>query len=326
MGEVDLHFKSSVPTFDACVALGRRFDRYVREDTVEGTIDVMDKAGVDKALVYSPHSIDFDAEEGNALLMEQIQGQPRLVPQFAVNPSYDDMEAFGATLHELSVRSVRMAPEKHRYPFRDWVVGPWLEWLASEKLPLWLDAMQLDPVDLYDTAKSFPDTQIVMSEVHYSHVGWALPMLKSLPNLSIEISRLLIPDGVNTLIDAIGFERVMFGSRFPDSPMAPMLYSLHRSGLSDEELRAIAPGTSNGCWLPTEASGAIDAGTSADVSLAIVERDTCKPARVSQYYRSSFPGVRRYDANDRCCHHRRWSNRMLHCLPTLQTRHHQHGL
>ena len=242
MGEVDLHFKSSVPTFDACVALGRRFDRYVREDTVEGTLDVMDKAGVEKALVYSPHSIDFDAEEGNALLMEQIQGQPRLVPQFAVNPSYDDMEAFGATLHELSVRSVRMAPEKHRYPFRDWVVGTWMEWLASEKLPLWLDAMQLDPVDLHDTAKSFPDTQIVMSEVHYSHVGWAAPMLKSLPNLSIEMSRFLIPDGVNTLIDAVGADRVMFGSRFPDSPMAPMLYSLHRSGLSEEQLRAICSG------------------------------------------------------------------------------------
>ena len=159
MGEVDLHFKSSVPTFDACVALGRRFDRYVREDTVEGTLDVMDKAGVEKALVYSPHSIDFDAEEGNALLMEQIQGQTRLVPQFAVNPSYDDMEAFGATLHELGVRSVRMAPEKHRFPFRDWVVGPWLEWLASEKLPLWLDSMQFDPVDLHDTAKNFPDTR-----------------------------------------------------------------------------------------------------------------------------------------------------------------------
>ena len=242
MGEVDLHFKSSVPTFDACVALGRRFDRYVREDTAEGTLDVMDKAGVDKALVYSPHSIDFDAEEGNALLMEQIRGQSRLVPQFAVNPSYDDMESFGATLHELGVRSVRMAPEKHRFPFRDWVVGPWLEWLASEKLPLWLDSMQFDPVDLHDTVKNFPDTPIVLSEVHYSHVGWAIPILKSLPNLSIEISRFLLPDGVNILIDAVGHERVMFGSRFPDSPMAPMLYSLHRSGLSDEELRAICSG------------------------------------------------------------------------------------
>ncbi len=242
MGEVDLHFKSSVPTFDACVALGRRFDRYVREDTVEGTLDVMDKAGVDKALVYSPHSIDFDAEQGNELLMEQIRGQSRLVPQFAVNPSYDDMEAFGATLHELGVRSVRMAPDKHRFPFRDWVVGPWLEWLASENLPLWLDATQFDPVDLHDTMKNFPDTKIVLSEVHYTNIGWVIPILKGLPNLSIEISRFLIPDGVNTLIDAIGADRVLFGSRFPDSPMAPMLYSLHRSGLSDEELRAICAG------------------------------------------------------------------------------------
>lgn len=242
MGEVDLHFRSSVPTFDACVALGRRFDRYVREDTVEGTLGVMDKAGVEKALVYSPHAIDFDAEEGNALLMEQIQGQARLVPQFAVNPSYDDMNAFASTLHELGVRSVRMSPFKHRYPFRDWVVGPWMEWLASENLPLWLDAAQFDPVDLHDTASGFPDATIVLSEVHYAHIGWALPMLKDLPNLSIELSRFLIPDGVNTLIDAIGVERIMFGSRFPDSPMAPMLYSLHRSGLSDEELRAICSG------------------------------------------------------------------------------------
>ena len=69
-----------------------------------------------------------------------------------------------------------------------------------------------------------------------------MPVLKSLPNLSIEISRFLIPDGVNMLIDAVGHERVLFGSRFPDSPMAPMLYSLHRSGLTDEELRAICSG------------------------------------------------------------------------------------
>jgi predicted TIM-barrel fold metal-dependent hydrolase len=242
MGEVDLHFKSSVPTFDACVALGRRYDRYVREDTAEGTLAVMDKAGVEKALVYSPHAIDFDAEEGNALLMEQIQGQSRLVPQFVANASYDNMDTFGSMLHELSVRSVRMAPAKHRYPFRDWVVGSWMEWLASEKLPLWLDALQFDPVDLHDTAKAFPETTIVLSEVHYSNIGWALPLLKELPNVYIELSRFLIPDGVNILIDAIGADRVMFGSRFPDSPMAPMLYSLHRSSLSDDELRAICSG------------------------------------------------------------------------------------
>ena len=60
MGEVDLNFKSSVPPFDACVALGRRFNRYVRSDTLEGLITTMDRAGVDKALAYSPHAIDFD--------------------------------------------------------------------------------------------------------------------------------------------------------------------------------------------------------------------------------------------------------------------------
>jgi len=242
LGKVNFDFKSSVATFDACVALGRRHDRYVRVDTVRATIDVMDKAGVDKALVYSPHAIAFDAEEGNGLLMEEIQGQPRLVPQFAVNPTYDDMEAFAPRLHAFGVRSIRMDPERHKYPFRGWTVGPWLEWMAAEKIPLWLQATQFDPVDLYDTVVDHPRLTLVLSELQYSHVGWALPLLRSLPNVSVEISRFVITDGVRLLVDKVGAGRVLYGSRFPDSPMAPQLYSLHRSGLTDAELTMICSG------------------------------------------------------------------------------------
>ena len=242
MGEVDLHFKSSVPAFDACVALGRRHDRYVRSDTVEGLIDTMDRAGVEKALVYSPHAFAFDSKEGNGMLMEMIEGQPRLVPQFVVNPTFDNMNEFGAELHELGVRAVRFAPLQHRYPFREWVIGAWMEWLASERLPLWIETPQIEPVDLYETARQFPDTTIVLSEVHYTHMPWFFALAKSLPNIHVEMSRFLIADGAQKLKDSIGLDRVMWGSRFPDSSMAAVLYALHRSGLTDAELRAVCAG------------------------------------------------------------------------------------
>jgi hypothetical protein len=242
MGQVDLNFKPSVPVFDANVALGRRHDRRVRVDTVEGTLGAMGRAGVGRALVYAPHAVAFDGREGNQLLLDTIRGEPSLVPQYVCSPATDDLDSFAAIVMEHGVRSIRMAPRLHAYPFRDWVVNPWLEWLAAEKLPLWMPVDQVDPAELYDVARDHPEVKIVLSEVHYSHVTWAMPLLRSLPNVCVEISRFVVARGVSRLVEAIGAERILYGSRFPDGPMAPQLYNLHRSGLSEASLAAICSG------------------------------------------------------------------------------------
>ena len=239
MGQVDLNFKPSVPVFDANVALGRRHDLRVRVDTAEGTLRAMRAAGVGRALVYSQHATEFDGRDGNQLLLEMIQGEPGLIPQFVCNPGFEDMAAFADGVMEHRVRSVRMVPALDNYPFRDWVVGPWLAWLAEDRIPLWLNVWQVDPSELHDTASAHPDVAVVLSEVHYSQINWAVPLLRSLPNLYIEISRYVVSDGIQTLLDVVGEERILFGSRFPASPMAAQLYNLHRCGLSRATLEAI---------------------------------------------------------------------------------------
>ena len=242
MGQVDLHFKPSVPVFDANVALGRRHDRRVAVDTVEGTQAAMRRAGVARALVHSAHAVAFDAQDGNEYLLEMIRGESSLVPQLALDPNGHDLGSFAAETSELGVRSVRMLPASGHYPFKDWVVGPWLEWLASERLPLWVPAPEIDPAELHDTLKGHPQLAVVMCEVHYSHASWVFPLLRSLPNLHIEISRFVIPDGIARLLESVGHERVLFGSWFPDSPIAPQLYNLHRCGLGDQALEAVCAG------------------------------------------------------------------------------------
>ena len=242
MGQVDLSFRPSVDVFDANVALGRRHNRRVRVDAVEGTLEAMKQAGVGKALVYSAHAADFDSRDGNELLLEMIQGQPSLVPQFVCNPAFDDLDIFVAQRADLGVRSVRIFPRLHNYPFRDWMVKPWLDWLAAERVPLWVAAEDIDPSAFHDTITEHPDVTVVLSEVHYRHAPWALPLLRDLPNVQIEISRFVIGDGIPRLLDVVPGERVLFGSRFPDSAMAPQLYNLHHSGLSQETLAAICSG------------------------------------------------------------------------------------
>ena len=109
-------------------------------------------------------------------------------------------------------------------------------------MPLWLDSKEFDPTQVHDTLKNHPDTPVVFSEVHYTQAAWSVPLLKSLPNTYIEISRFVVPDGYQKLIDKVGIDKVIFGSRFPDSSMAPPLYALHRMNLSDEDLQAVCSG------------------------------------------------------------------------------------
>ena len=242
MGNVDLNFKSAVPTFDANVALGRRHDRRVVVDTTEGLLEAMDGSGVERAVVYSPYAAHFDTVEGNEQLLEMIEGQPRLIPQLVANPAVEDLATFAAQVASLGVRSIRFHPAEHKYPFRDWVVGPWLEWLESEGIPLWIPVPETDPVTLQEVAAGHPGLSIVLTECHYSQVPWAIPFLRSVSNTSLEVSRWVIADGVKRLMDTVGPQRILFGSRFPDSSMGNQLYNLHRSDLSDNDLAAICAG------------------------------------------------------------------------------------
>ena len=251
MGQIDLHFKPTVPVFDANVALGRRHDRRVTVDTVEGTIAEMDRAGVDRALAYAPHAAYYDSREGNDLLLEMLEGEPRIVPQMVANPTWDDLDEFAARAGKLGVRAIRLFPAVHNYPFRDWVMEDWMAWLAAERIPVWLPVYseaswlrdgRVDPRDIHDTASQFPDVTIVLSEVRYEDVPWALVLLRRLPNLYIEISRTVQTGGISDLLDAAGDERILFGSRFPDSEIPLQLYNLHRCGLSDSALSAICSG------------------------------------------------------------------------------------
>ena len=113
MGRVDLDFKPSVPVFDANVALGRRHDRRVKVHSVPATLREMDRSGIQRALVYSPDAAFRDSREGNRLLYDSIQGEPRLFAQFAFNPSSDRLDEFATVVDELQVRSVRTVPSLH---------------------------------------------------------------------------------------------------------------------------------------------------------------------------------------------------------------------
>ena len=254
MGQVDLDFRPSVPVFDANVCVGRRHDKRVAVDTVEGTLAEMERAGIGRALVYSPHATYWDPEEGNEILLETVAGHPSLVPQFVAS-AFDDLDRFARSVQDNDVRSVRMLPALYKYAFRDWAVKPWLDWMAGERMPLWLPvdysthydrsygrAKNLDATEVHDTLSAHPDLDAVLCDFGDEDFPWVFLLLKSVPNLHLELSGYVVPDGIAMALDAIGEDRILFGSRFPEAPMSPHLYELHHCGLSESTLRKICGG------------------------------------------------------------------------------------
>ena len=218
----------------------------------------MDRAGIGRALVYAPHAATYDSVEGNSMLMEAVRGRADFVPQFVCNPAFDDLDRVAAHVEVEGVTSVRMLPGVHNYPFRDWVVGPWLDWLAGAGIPLWLPVEHevlgtvhaIDPRDVHDTLgwrarTSGPYCARRSTTTPRGRCRWC----GALPNLDFELSRFVVTGGITSAVEAIGPERVLFGSRFPDMPRCRRSSTAFTTAVwAWTRWRPFARATPSDCW------------------------------------------------------------------------------
>jgi len=228
--------------FDCNASLGRRHNERVPYHSKEDLLRVMSEAGIARALVCSPYAAAFSTMEGNQFLLDEIGDEQNLIPQFVVSFAVDAIDKVQEHTRRAGVRTLRVFPTTHAYPFVAWIADPWLEWMAAERMVLWVPlgwSPEVDIRDLYQTARRHPKVPIVLAGTHYSNYSVLLPLLKALDHLYVDLSRFDIPDGVRRLIRHIGVERLLFGSSFPDVDPKPYLYYLRHCGLDDSELSAI---------------------------------------------------------------------------------------
>lgn len=246
MGNIEFDFKPTVEVWDANASLGPRHDFKVSVDNAEQTLEEMDRLKIEKAIVYSPHSVGFDSNDGNNYLIDLIDSNKRLIPQFVFNPTWDNLEQFQEEIEKNQISSVRMTPGVHKYPFKNWIVKPWLSWLQESRIPLWIplsyeflgDESPVNPSELHETISQYPRLQVVISDVHYKF-SWIFQFLEDLPNCHVEISQIIGTGAIEELIQRIGYERILFGSGFPENNIGRQLYSVHQSELEKNVLEAI---------------------------------------------------------------------------------------
>ena len=236
-----LDFQSRVPVFDANVGVGHRHDRVSPYSEASELVEEMQRHGVSRALIYHVQGEAISPIWANEALQDWDGTAFQL--QWVAGTGDDVLRQLGEFHASNRVNSVRLhSPGEDRVPFVDWLYSPLLEWLSSEKIPLWVSLADRSPVEVMDTLMKFPDLSTVLVGAHYVHSTIVVPMLRKLANAHLELSRYENLAGIEKLTEEFGAKRLLYGSYFPRYAMGPMLYYLHHSDIDDTDLSAICAG------------------------------------------------------------------------------------
>ena len=231
---------------DVNAYLGPFAFRRLRHNQAGSMLELMDRKGIDKAIVSSASAITYrNTQPANEDLAAEVAShRDRLIPFGVVNPFYagwrDDLKACHETL---GMKGLRLYPGWHHYKLADASCHDLIQ-DATERgmlisIPLrvedarnrsWLvDVPDVPHAEVLELIKAFPKARFILIN-GLGFVGGPLGKKDNgLPeNYQIEISRIdsVLGNEMGRLIDNLGPSRVVFGTGMPFSYPDPALLKL----------------------------------------------------------------------------------------------------
>ncbi len=231
---------------DANAWLGHYPFRAVPDSTADGLLRLMDRHGIERAVVSSLHSVFYrDAHTGNEELAQWVRPhRDRLIPSATLNPAYGGWERdVRQCVEEWGMRGLRLFPSHHRYSMTS---PPCLDLVhaAAERglhvaIPVrledrrqqhWMDTTaEVSLAEIAGLARACPTAEIVVLEA----VGVEDSPFLNDPSLAdarvtFEISRMatVLQRSIPTLLERLGARRLVFGTGMPLKIPGPAVMKL----------------------------------------------------------------------------------------------------
>lgn len=223
----------------------------------DGLVREMDRAGIERAVVWHVAQLDAGPLTGNELLSKQIADRSRLGGCWSLLPPATGEMGEGEGEGEVSrwfdaaraagVVAVRAWPETNRYLLRGEVLGEVFEELAARAMPLfWRPRDPNVPTswsEIYDLLREHPALTVVLCNVGcWGSDRLFRPLLAAYPNVCMETSEYILDGGVESFVESYGAERLLFGSNFPIGYMGSMMLAIKHSDLAQADKELIASG------------------------------------------------------------------------------------
>lgn len=229
---------------DVNAALGHYPFRALRFHTAAAMVGLMDRHGIDQAVVTSLHAVFYrDVHRGNAELREEMKPHPgRFIPVATINPRYAGWQRdFEEAVGPWGMKAVALAPEHHGYALNDEHGRAALRRIEEHGVPVvltqrledrrqrhaWDKAEDLTPAALIEAAKAHPRLKFLL--VNWAGLdGAALAAAGLRGRCLIDLARLsvVLRKEVPRLVETLGVEAIAFGSHLPFDYVGPSLVKL----------------------------------------------------------------------------------------------------
>lgn len=211
----------SVPFyFDSLAIIGPRGPIDPLEQwRVEDVVDELEHCGIHGALVTHGLAREYDPTFGNARLLEEIAGQPRLFACAVLLPSHTgEMPAPEKLVPRLRADgfvAAKLHPRLHRFALDERTCGDLLRALEGERLPLLLEWGDATWEEVARVCERYPRLPVLLQKTPWGEERRLYPLLEAFDNLSLEFSTLQVNGIIELLVERYGPERFLLGTDTP---------------------------------------------------------------------------------------------------------------
>jgi predicted TIM-barrel fold metal-dependent hydrolase len=206
--------------------------------------------GIRQRLCLHAESRDGVPDEGNAE-MDRLAGEhPGTGAIWTVLPPRrlhaEPVESLIDRARKSGVAAFVLFPKRQSHHFAPWANGPLYAAMEEAKLPLYVDASQIEWRDLYDVARAYPRLPIVVWYAGYRTDRYLIPIMDECENLRIGLAPTFVQsDCIEDFTGRYGPTRLIFGSGWPTQSPGPLITLVTYSTVDDATKSAILSGNIN---------------------------------------------------------------------------------
>jgi predicted TIM-barrel fold metal-dependent hydrolase len=197
---------------------------------------LMDEAGIDRAVLMPPVIVKPD----NYWMIEQIQGNARFIPCVLLNPHFGDesIKELETAVNEWGVKGLKLMPTKHGFSLAKKQANALISKCAELNIPVSIhsEGGYAHPLAIAVAAESFPDVPVIMDHMGYRYwAADAIEAAKRAPNIYLATTAVMEPFFIDQAINALGVDRIVFGSNGPFVIPKMQVEVIKHLGLSQQE-------------------------------------------------------------------------------------------
>lgn len=136
----------------------------------------------------------------------------------------------------------RIHPQLDAAPLHEWMFPGVFEVLEQTRAPLLISLEEVDLNDLVALKTGFPRLVLVMTNTTQWKNRQYVQFAKRFPDVYIDTSNVIEYYGLESLVHALGADRLLFGTGMPNKEPYDKIYQLLYSDLSEEVREMIAYG------------------------------------------------------------------------------------